>query len=177
MHSRPSRAPARRIALALCVIALLALIPAAASAARHHHRQAHARHAVSVTASIRAARRRSNRADRRLVSQARGAAALPALRRELQAPARGTSSARAAPSPPHSGPWPCACATPAATTAPSSSGLRKPPTLRASGYKLSWSSTHAQAATCSSARSPVRATTTPTCARRRPRRRRFPASP
>ena len=142
MHSRPSRAPVRRIALALCIIALPALIPTAASAARHPVRKAHARHAVSVTASIRAAARRTNRADRRLVTQARAlrrclrsGASCKHMRKNVQRAGRSFTAAQLtlALRVRHSGGHNSAV----------SSGLRKPPTLHANGYKLSWSSTHA----------------------------------
>jgi hypothetical protein len=142
MHSRPSRAPARRIALALCVFALLALIPAAASAARHHSRHAHPRHAVSVTASIRAAARRSNRADRRLVAEARALRAClrsgsscKRLSKKVQRAGRSFTAAqrRLALRVRHSGGRHSAV----------SSGVWRPPTLHASGYKLSWNSTNA----------------------------------
>jgi hypothetical protein len=133
MHSRSGRAPVRRFALFLSIVAMLALIPSAASAARHHHRRAHS--TGSFTASVRAAARHSNRADRRLVAQARALRAClrsgsPCTRlhanvqraghaftvaqRNLARKARRSAQRRAV-----------------------SSAVRTP-TLRASGYKLSW---------------------------------------
>ena len=116
MHSRPGWA-VRRIALALCIIALLALLPAAASAARHHRRQATlATRSPSPPRSAPAARR-SNRADRRLVTQARAlrrclrsGASCKHLRKNVQRAGRSFTAAQRT--------LACACATPAATTAP-----------------------------------------------------------
>jgi len=137
MHSSLWRAPARSVALVLCSIALLALLPASiASAARHHGRRPH--HAQSAGAAIRAAAMRSNRADRRLVKAARALRACmrsggscTALRKRVQHAGRAFTLAelnlarRARAGRGRHGAV--------------SSAVPSPPTLRASGYRLSWS--------------------------------------
>lgn len=123
--------PARRFALFLCIVSLLALLPTAASAARHHSRQAR-----SFAAALRSASARSKLDDRRLVRQARALRAclrtgapctrlrhriqragrrFNAAQRNLAAKARHTANAGAA-----------------------SYGPTSAPTLHANGLKLNW---------------------------------------
>ncbi|HXB14155.1 MAG TPA: hypothetical protein VNV44_00295 [Solirubrobacteraceae bacterium] len=138
MHSSLWRAPARSFALVLCSLALPALLgTSVASASSHHGRGAH--HARSAAAAIRAAAKSSNRADRRLVTQARalraclregGACtglrtnvqragrAFTAAQRRLDRTAKGTGGRSGA----------------------VSSAFSRPPALRAGRDKLSWSS-------------------------------------
>jgi len=135
MHSSSRRAPARRFALALSILSLLALLPSAASAARHHGRHAHS---SSFAAAVRAASRRSHRADRRLVSQARhlraclrSGASCTRLHARVQKAGRSFTAAERNLA---------AKARRSGRAGASSSAVAHPPTLHVNGYKLSWTS-------------------------------------
>ena len=129
MHLCSSRVPARRFALVLCMVSLLALVPSAASAARHHGRHAH-----SFAAAVRSASARSRAADRRLVAQAR------ALHRCLRS---GASCTRLRKHVQHAGRSFTAAQRNLAAKAKRSGragaiSAASAPSLHASDYKLNW---------------------------------------
>ncbi len=132
MHSSPRWAPAGRLVLALGIVALLALLPSAASAARHTRSQK-----ASFTAALRAASRRAHGADRRLVAEARAlrgclrtGGACTRLHQNVEGAGRAFTAAErnlASKAERSSG------------KGASSSALARPPELAANGYKLDWS--------------------------------------
>jgi hypothetical protein len=131
MHPSRRRAVGRFL-LAIGIVSLLALIPSAASAARHHR---YAAHKSSFSAVLRSASRRANGADRRLVAQARAlrgclrtGGACTRLHQSVERAGRAFTAAERN----------LAAKARRSGRAASSSSIVRPPTLRASGYKLSW---------------------------------------
>ena len=136
--------PARRFALFLCIVSLLALLPSAATAARHHgHRggtaaRHHSRQARSFTLALRAASARSKVDDRRLVRRARALRAClrsgspcTRLRHRMQHAGRSYTAAQRNLA---------AKARRAAKAGAASYGPTSAPTLHANGLKLNWNS-------------------------------------
>jgi hypothetical protein len=131
MHPSPRRA-AGRLLLALGIVSLLALVPGAASAARHQRSHAHR---SSFSGALRAASMRANRADRRLVAEARtlrrclrAGGACTHLHQSVERAGRAFTAAERN----------LALKARRSNRAASSSALVRPPTLRVSGYKLDW---------------------------------------
>jgi hypothetical protein len=131
MHPSPRRA-AGRLLLALGIVSLLALVPSAASAARHHRGHAHS---SSFGRALRAASRRANGADRRLVVQARtlrrclrSGGACTHLHQSVERAGRAFTAAERN----------LALKARRSNRGASSSAIVRPPTLHLSGYKLDW---------------------------------------
>ena len=132
MHPSSSRV---RLALFLCTVSLLALLPSGASAARRHGRHA------SFAATVRTAAKRAGRADRHLVSEARAlraclrsGSACTGLHQSVQRAGHAFTSAernlaRRARRPRSRGAV--------------SSVVGRAPALRVNGYKLDWNAVSA----------------------------------
>jgi hypothetical protein len=133
------RAPGRVLvaaALSVLCITLLPLALAASAGAVHQKRHAAAQRSGPVSPALRAASRTANRADRRLVAQARalraclrGGSSCPTLRRKVQRSGRAFTAAQRRLS---------ATARRRGRRGAVSSDYGAPPVLHASGYKLGW---------------------------------------
>ncbi len=131
MHPSPRRA-AGRLLLALGILSLLAIVSSAAAAAPHHGRHPHS---SSFSRALHSASMRANGADRRLVARARtlhrclrAGGACAHLHQSVERAGRAFTAAERN----------LALKARRSNRAASSSAILRPPTLRASGYKLDW---------------------------------------